>query len=95
MPNDIPMYASLLPKNSTLVLHTRHDRGAMRLKIISLNIWRGELLENAVNFLKKERPDIVMLQEVTNEQKLILPKRYRLLMVLQNELVFCKKSMMF
>lgn len=39
----------------------------MSLKLITLNIWRGGVLfENALDFLKKEDPDILALQEAYN-----------------------------
>lgn len=38
----------------------------MRIKILTLNIWEGELLDNVVNFIRKENPDIVLFQEVSN-----------------------------
>lgn len=49
----------------------------MFIKIISLNIWRGELLDNAVDFFKKEDPDILILQEVYDGKNPGLPKDYR------------------
>ncbi len=58
----------------------------MSIKIICLNIWRGELLDNALTFLLAEQPDILMLQEVTNGQDPSLPKRYRLVETLQSQL---------
>ncbi len=36
----------------------------MNVKILSLNLWRGALIENTIEFLKKENPDILILQEV-------------------------------
>ncbi len=36
----------------------------MKLKVIDLNLWQGRLLEQAVDFLKLENPDIILLQEV-------------------------------
>ena len=35
------------------------------MKLIQLNIWQGILMYQAMQFLKKERPDILNLQEVT------------------------------
>ncbi len=34
------------------------------MKIIQLNIWGGNLFDHAVEFLRKEKPDIVTMQEV-------------------------------
>lgn len=45
---------------------------------MQLNIWRGELLPNAIEFLKQEDPDIIMLQEVYNGTDSSLPPSYRL-----------------
>ncbi len=36
----------------------------MKLKVTDLNLWQGRLLESAVDFLKQENPDIILLQEV-------------------------------
>lgn len=36
----------------------------MKVKFICLNLWHGELLDNAVQFLKQQDADIVALQEV-------------------------------
>jgi len=35
------------------------------LKIIQLNAWKGKLLEGAIEFLRRENPDIITLQEAT------------------------------
>ncbi|RJP43635.1 hypothetical protein C4587_02750 [Candidatus Parcubacteria bacterium] len=37
----------------------------MHLKVIQLNLWQGKLLEKAVEFLRREDPDVITLQEVT------------------------------
>jgi endonuclease/exonuclease/phosphatase family metal-dependent hydrolase len=58
----------------------------MDLKVISLNIWRGALLQNALTFLKEQDADIVALQEVTNSDDRSLPEEFRLYGVLQREL---------
>ena len=42
----------------------------MHFKHISLNIWGGKLLDNALDFLKKEQPDILSLQEVFHNPEL-------------------------
>lgn len=41
----------------------------MRVKIISWNIWKGTFLTKAIRFLKKEKVDIICLQEVKGESK--------------------------
>lgn len=38
----------------------------MKIKILTLNIWGGEFLERIVNFIRKENPDVALLQEVYN-----------------------------
>ena len=55
----------------------------MKLKVMSLNIWRGEVLAAALTFLGQEQPDILLLQEVTNGSNPDLEPRYRLREVLQ------------
>jgi len=37
----------------------------MRLKVIQLNMWHGVFLDRVIDFIKKENPDVVLLQEVT------------------------------
>lgn len=37
----------------------------MKIKVIQLNVWLGQLLNGAVEFIEREEPDVVMLQEVT------------------------------
>lgn len=49
----------------------------VKIKIISLNIWRGKVLDNAVSFFKKENPDIINLQEVYDGKNISLSKNYR------------------
>lgn len=36
----------------------------MRVKFLSLNLWHGKLIEDALDYLEKENADIVILQEV-------------------------------
>jgi endonuclease/exonuclease/phosphatase family metal-dependent hydrolase len=45
----------------------------VRIKFITLNIWRGGLLKNAVNFFKEENPDIINLQEVYDGKDFLRP----------------------
>lgn len=59
----------------------------MRIKYIDLNVWLGGMLfENIVDYLKKEQPDILAIQEVHNETDPKLEKRYRTISELQKEL---------
>jgi endonuclease/exonuclease/phosphatase family metal-dependent hydrolase len=58
----------------------------MKVKYINLNIWSGRLLDQAVDFLKKENADILSLQEVYNGKDPSLPKHYRTLEILVSEL---------
>lgn len=60
----------------------------MKIKYVNLNIWSGQLLDQAINFLKKENPDIISLQEVYNGKDFNLPKHYRTLDILISELGF-------
>jgi endonuclease/exonuclease/phosphatase family metal-dependent hydrolase len=39
-------------------------QGIQRMKIVQLNIWQGRLLRQVLEFLRKERPDFVCMQEV-------------------------------
>lgn len=50
----------------------------MKVKVIQLNIWRGTLLNNAIEFLKKENPDIILLQEVYSTDLPGMPITHRL-----------------
>lgn len=57
------------------------------MKIININVWNGgELLDNLIKFLKKEKPDILAMQEVHNEQQVNIERRYRTISELQNSL---------
>ncbi len=59
----------------------------MRFKFIQLNLWfSGKLLENAINFLNKEKPDIVALQEVYWPQSNRNDSRFMSLQILKKEL---------
>lgn len=49
----------------------------MKIKFIQLNIWRGELLGNAIEFLKQENPDIINSQEVYDGKDHSLPPSHR------------------
>lgn len=61
----------------------------MTFKIISLNLWRGGLLFDAIlPFLERENPDILMLQEVLHSDDPATPERFRSLETLQKHLQF-------
>lgn len=49
----------------------------MQVKIITLNTWRGEILENLVSFIKQEDADIFLFQEVYDGKDKNLPSEYR------------------
>lgn len=56
----------------------------MTFKLVSLNIWQGGLLlDQAIQFLKDENPDIVALQEVFNSDTLTLDQRFRTVQILK------------
>lgn len=50
---------------------------SMSVKVISLNIWRAEVLENLISFIKQENPDILLFQEVYDGKSKDLPPAYR------------------
>jgi endonuclease/exonuclease/phosphatase family metal-dependent hydrolase len=59
----------------------------MICKIISLNLWRGGLLFDAIlEFLEREDPDVLMLQEVLHSDNPATPERFRSLETLQKHL---------
>lgn len=58
----------------------------MRVKVIQLNIWRGTLLDNALEFLRAEDPDIILLQEVYSSRQEDLPREKRLYEYMNEEL---------
>lgn len=51
----------------------------MRIKFITLNIFLGEFIDEAVKFLKQENPDIFVLQEVYDTRSHSLGIKYRML----------------
>lgn len=59
----------------------------MKIKILALNIWGGELLGNVINFIRKEDPDIVLLQEV-NDGENNLDFKYKSLSIIREKLNF-------
>lgn len=59
----------------------------MKLKVISLNIWQGNLLDEVIDFLRQEAADIVLLQEVYNAGP-SMPRRYQCLAELRQALIY-------
>lgn len=57
----------------------------MKIKVLTLNIWGGELIGRVVDFIYKENPDIALLQEVYNGTG-SLDSKYRSYNVLQEKL---------
>lgn len=56
----------------------------MKIKFISLNLFEGGILfDNVFDFLDKEKPDVVALQEVYDGKDIDLPKNLRSLEVLK------------
>lgn len=50
----------------------------MRIKIISLNVWNGgRVWDNMIQFLRKENPDVLMLQEVFDSEHRGPEQRFR------------------
>jgi len=49
----------------------------MKLKLVSLNIWQGHALDAVCEFLAREKPDIITLQEVYNGTGPALSLQYR------------------
>lgn len=56
----------------------------MQIKVITLNTWRGEILENLISFIKQEDPDILLLQEVYDGKPKNLPSAYRFFQYFQD-----------
>lgn len=59
----------------------------MKIKILTLNIWGGELLDRVINFIRKEDPDIALLQEVNNGMD-SLNSKFKSIDILRKELGF-------
>lgn len=56
----------------------------MKLKFITLNVLHGgELIADIIDFLKKENPDVVVLQEVNNATDRDLPENLRTVQMFQ------------
>lgn len=60
----------------------------MKLKLITINIYKGELLEAVCSFIKQEQPDIVVLQEVYDGRDPALPTQYRSWDILKKSLAY-------
>ncbi|HVI69016.1 MAG TPA: endonuclease/exonuclease/phosphatase family protein [Magnetospirillaceae bacterium] len=58
----------------------------MDVKVVSLNIWHGELLDDVVAFLHAQDADIVLLQEVANATDSALTRKHRSFSLLRQEL---------
>ncbi|MCL5438431.1 MAG: endonuclease/exonuclease/phosphatase family protein [Patescibacteria group bacterium] len=64
----------------------------MKIKFINLNIWQGRLLEEAIEFIKSQKPDIVSLQEVYNKNNHGTEKRHKTFEIFKKELNFLYTS---
>ncbi len=61
----------------------------MQIKFITLNIWHGgKLFNEALQFLKSEKPDILFLQEVYDGKNQTLEKRLRTIEIFNQELQY-------
>lgn len=58
--------------------------GGMDIKVVSLNIWHGELLDDVIIFLREQDADIVLLQEVASTPN--AARKLRAFEVIQQEL---------
>lgn len=61
----------------------------MKIKFATLNIWEGgKLFDSVVSFIKKEKPDVIGLQEVRDGRDPKLEKRFRTLGIFKKELEY-------
>ena len=61
----------------------------MKIKVVCLNMWLGGLLfEQILDFVRKENPDILLLQEVYDSKDTNLEKRFCSMKILRQELNF-------
>jgi endonuclease/exonuclease/phosphatase family metal-dependent hydrolase len=60
----------------------------MKLRVISLNIWEGNFLDQALSFFKTEDADLVLLQEVYGANEHAKENRFRTLETLYRTLGF-------
>lgn len=51
----------------------------MKIKFVTINIWHGRLLDKIIDFLKKEDPDIIAMQEVYNGSNASWGREFRTL----------------
>jgi endonuclease/exonuclease/phosphatase family metal-dependent hydrolase len=58
----------------------------MWIKFLSLNLWHGTLIDECVEFLKKQNADLVILQEVHDGKENALPRKFRNLDILRKQL---------
>ena len=59
----------------------------MKVKLLNLNLWQsGSLFDQALTFIEKESPEILLLQEVDNGSSANLPKERRSLGILKQRL---------
>ncbi len=58
----------------------------MKLKVVSLNIWQGQAINEVCLFLEREKPDIVTLQEVYDGKDPALALQFRSLDELKKRL---------
>lgn len=61
----------------------------MKIKILTINVWfGGKIWDPLLEFIKKENPDIVAMQEVYNGKDTSFPKNYRSFSELKKNLDF-------
>ncbi len=58
----------------------------MQIKFLTLNILKGNLLSDVIDFLRSENPDIFVLQEVYNGSDRSLERKYRSFSIIKHEL---------
>lgn len=60
----------------------------MKLKLVTVNIYHGNLLDEVCAFIEQENPDIVTMQEVYDGKNTAFPKQFRSWEELKRRLVF-------
>ena len=61
----------------------------MKIKVVSLNLWLGGILfDEAINFLKQQDADVVLLQEAYNGEDPSLDRQYRSMQMLGEALEY-------
>src|SRR5688572_8175548 len=58
----------------------------MKIKILNLNIYQGNFLSSAIEFIRQQDADIVCLQEVYDGTGSDMADKYRTLSILKSEL---------